>query len=216
MEAARRNNLSPEALARIIGAEAPVLHGQWNPRGENRGAVGLAQAHEAMWEDEARHPGSYLNQHARRLGYVDEQNRIVPEHRAALMDLRADPELSINAAADYAGQNTQRMRRENLLRNADPETEAYDAYLAHHEGYAGARGYLDGTRQYDEDDFNGQFQGPTWRPYAPGPGGDWNHAYRNALDAYIRRSLNLPQPNPPAHREGYRVTSGGQRQAGRQ
>jgi len=98
----------------------------------------------------ATKPGSYLNDHARELGLVNNKNVIINETK--LMQLRFDPTLSIVTAAEYdiAVFEGLAMRKDAngtsiIPANLTEDETAKYIYLGHHEGYGGASQLLMGT-----------------------------------------------------------------------
>jgi LysM repeat protein len=120
----------------------------WDPTAVNAQskATGLTQFLKGTWLDQARRPGTYLNQVAREKGYVDDKNRLVAGMADELLALRTDPTLSIVAAAEYGKANLAVLDAKGLVpAGATDDEKARLMYLAHHEGSAGAVAVLNGT-----------------------------------------------------------------------
>lgn len=145
--AARRTGLSPALLASIISAEASSQDGVWDAHSRNprSSAAGLTQFLAGTWESETERAGTWLNQVASANGWLDAAGRVTPAARPALLDLRYDPEASIQAAADFAKGNLSALSADGLVpRGASNETLAKMAYLAHHLGIGDAARFLGG------------------------------------------------------------------------
>ena len=119
--AAVRTGVPASALAAIIDAEAAKgADGSWNPASRNprSSATGLTQFLAGTWESEAERPGTHLNNVARGNGWLDAQGRVRPDSRTALLDLRLSPRHSIEAAADYARANLDRLTKSGIAVDA--------------------------------------------------------------------------------------------------
>jgi len=127
------------------------LNGVWDPNSANSetSARGLTQFLSGTWKQEARQEGTYLNEVARQLGYVDSNNKIRDE--AGLLKLRFDPTVSIVAAAEYDKSTFDTLSKESfggkplIPENLGDDEKAKYLYLGHHEGEEGARQVLTGT-----------------------------------------------------------------------
>src|SRR4051794_4534090 len=78
--AAARTKLDPAALAAVIDMEAlKDRHGVWQETSKNpkSSAQGMTQFLTGTWLEQARTPGRYVNEEAKRLGLVDEHNHVV-------------------------------------------------------------------------------------------------------------------------------------------
>lgn len=134
--AAARTSLDPALLATIIDAEAARRpDGSWDPASRNprSSASGLGQFITGTWLDEARRPGSWLRTAAEERGWLAPGGQVRPEAHSALLNLRFDPQASINAIADHAGANLKRLRAAGVA-TPDLPSAARAAYLAHHLG----------------------------------------------------------------------------------
>ncbi len=145
--AGSRTGLGAPLLAAIVDAEAGHLaDGSWNVRARNprSSAAGLGQFLSGSWLDLARDPSSWLGQQARTKGWVDGNGRISPTARNDLLALRFDPAASINAIADYARANLDRLKRAGHQPPPTIEGQARMAYLGHYLGPGDALAYLGG------------------------------------------------------------------------
>lgn len=143
--AGARTGLSPALLAAIVGAEAESRNGVWdaNSRNPRSSAAGLTQFLDSTWIGEAQRPGTYLNGVAQANGWLTLQGHIAPQARESLLNLRFDPRAAIEAGADYARSNLDELRSRGLIQgDADTQTQARAAYLAHHLGVADAARFL--------------------------------------------------------------------------
>lgn len=145
-----RTGIDSAALASLINAEASPNgpNGTWNPnsQNENSTARGLTQFLEGTWLDMARREGTLLNQRARNLGYVDQNNQVVTAQRQQLLELRSDADMSIVTAAELAELNLEHLEQQGVISESISDDErAYYAYLAHHDGAGGAVQIINGT-----------------------------------------------------------------------
>jgi hypothetical protein len=145
--AAARTGIPATALAAIVDAEAAKgKGGRWqtlsrNPRSS---AAGLGQFLSGTWIGEAQRPGTYLNEIARTRGWLNDHGRVLEGCRGALLSLRYDADVSINAIADYAKGNLDRLRRAGVDIGSSAEKIAQNAYLGHHLGPGDAIRFLKG------------------------------------------------------------------------
>ena len=139
--AAARAGLEPAALAALIGAEAAVHAGQWDPLALNprTSAAGLAQFLEKTWLDLAARASTWLHAEALARGLVTASGKL--GDRAGLLAMRLEPTAAIMTAADYARSNLAVLARAGVVPR-DADHAARLAYLAHHEGAAGALAML--------------------------------------------------------------------------
>lgn len=145
--AAARTGVPAAAIAAIIDAEAAKAHdGRWNSASRNprSSAAGLGQFLKATWVGEAESRGSWLNARAGASGWLDGVGRVRPESREALLALRFDSEASIQATADFARGNLDRLRRSGIAIGAGAEEQARLAYLSHQLGAGDAVRFLRG------------------------------------------------------------------------
>lgn len=146
-EAAERTGLPAAAIASIIDAEAGRgKDGAWNVQSRNprSSAAGLGQFLSGTWKAEAERPGTWLHAEARRRDWLNSAGQVTADARSALLALRYDPEASIQATADYARGNLQRLERAGLQVAGDVESVARAAYLGHHLGPGDAAKFLSG------------------------------------------------------------------------
>ena len=169
--------------------------GLWDPVSDampRSSALGLTQFLRDTWLAEAKRKGTLLNEKASALG-LDER---------ALLALRRDPLVSITAAAEYALANLAQLAKEGvtpesltagnfpLMSKDDAEgNKAKLAYLAHHEGFAGAlavvRGTLKETRAESLLRTNTGKRADELRANAA----TWKQAYIDWLFGYIRSRI---------------------------
>jgi murein DD-endopeptidase MepM/ murein hydrolase activator NlpD len=151
LAAANKCGMDPAGLAALIDAEAAKVDGVWDPNSRNptSTARGLTQFLKGSWLDLASRPWSTLNKVAKDNELVGPDNRVTNPNE--LLDLRADPALSIMSAAEYAASNLK-----FVMGKSPPYRDFYDpstpdgkmrlAYLCHHEGAGGALTYLRGGK----------------------------------------------------------------------
>lgn len=142
--AAARTGLDPAMLAAIVDAEAARRpDGRWDAQSRNprSTATGLGQFLAGTWLDEARRPGSTLHALASAHGWLAPGGGVRSEARAALLALRSDPAVAIEAIADHAARNLGRLARAGVRPEGLQETSRA-AYLAHHLGLGDALRYL--------------------------------------------------------------------------
>ncbi|MET0606338.1 MAG: peptidoglycan-binding protein [Beijerinckiaceae bacterium] len=193
LEAARKSRIDAAALCALIDAEASRISdgpekGCWNPAATNpgSGAAGLTQFLASTWIGHARLAGTALRLRAEADGIVDAAGKVTPGREPALLELRLDPTLSIMAAAEYADINLKGLISRGLINATLPDDQkAWHMYLAHHEGLAGAAGFLSGSRTYSLDILALQVGAARAQQLAAQQGGDANKAYRAWLNQYI-------------------------------
>jgi hypothetical protein len=143
--AARRTGLPSSTLAAIVDAESGKLrNGEWNPfsRNPRSSAAGLGQFLSGTWIGEAERPGSFLNSLARQFGWLEQSGKVSANSRHQLLSQRYDARISIEATADYAKHNLERLGRSGIAVGGSPDKLGYTAYLAHHLGVADAKQFL--------------------------------------------------------------------------
>ncbi|WP_288457126.1 LysM peptidoglycan-binding domain-containing protein [uncultured Sphingomonas sp.] len=194
VEAATRTGMTPQTVAAIIDAETlKDADGVWrdDAAAGTSSAVGMTQFLKGTWIGEATRPGGILNAEAKAAGVVDANNRVVDG--PGLLALRTDARLSILAGADYARQNLSSLTRSGAFpADADPAALAKYAYVAHHEGLGGARGFLSGDMRYLRDaTFEANVPAASRQRYLDAAGGSEPLAYRNWLSDYIDRRIDV-------------------------
>nr|WP_299912594.1 hypothetical protein [Sphingomonas bacterium] len=204
--AARQTALPSQAVAAIIGAEAARDNtGLWNPKSKNparwskkkkkwipgTSATGLTQFLAGTWIDEGQTMGSYLNGVARELGYLDKRGHIAPAHKKEFLDLRLDPGHSISAGADYAARNLAWLRGQKLILDESPGALARYAYLAHHEGKAGAAAFLTSTLKVTNDAWSKNIPDKKKAALLAAHGKDRNMAYQDYMTAYTDSRIDV-------------------------
>jgi len=145
--AAERTGLPAAALAAIVDAEAAKAgDGSWNvgSRNPRSSAAGLGQFLSGTWVGEAERTGTHLHEVATARGWLDRGGRVRADTREALLALRLDPGTSIQATADYARGNLDRLRQRGVPVGDGIEEVARAAYLAHHLGAGDAQRFLQG------------------------------------------------------------------------
>lgn len=136
LNAAKMHDFPPPGVAAIINIEARKKKtGEWDPDCQNSaGYAGLTQFGPAAWIDVANDKRSLLAERVKK-----DQLRIAKDNQAFL-DLRFDPELSIDASMVYKRINLSALQKQYNI-NVDALSSADKvkiAYLAHHEGVTGA------------------------------------------------------------------------------
>lgn len=135
--AAARTGLPAAALAATIDAEAgKVAGGGWNvlSRNPRSSAAGLGQFLGKTWEGEAERHGTFLHAIAVGRGWLDSAGQLLPAARSALLALRYEPRVAIEAIADYARTNLDRLKAAGIRIEHGANAVAHAAYLAHHLG----------------------------------------------------------------------------------
>jgi hypothetical protein len=121
------------------------------------------------------------------LGWLDKNGRIAPAHRKEFLALRVNAKDSVNAALEYASNNIDYLRERDLILDNSPAALARYAYIAHHEGPAGAAAYLrGGPLQIPDDKWTKNIPSPKLRAkYLAANGNDRSAAYRSYMNDYI-------------------------------
>ena len=135
--AAARTGLPAAALAATIDAEAgKAAGGAWNvlSRNPRSSAAGLGQFLSRTWEGEAQRPNTFLHAIALGRNWLDHGGHIIPAARSALLALRYEPRVAIEAIADYARTNLDRLKAKGIRVDQGADAVAHAAYLAHHLG----------------------------------------------------------------------------------
>ncbi len=195
--AARRRGMTPQTVAAIISAEAaikPHSGGMWDPESANgdTSARGLTQFLAGTWVGEGERPGTWLNDRAKSLGYLDSRGRISATHRDDFLKLRFNSEDSINAAVDYADYNLSSLRADGFIKDETPGALAKYAYIAHHEGLPGARAFLRGAPNVSEAVFNGNItSAKTREKLLRENGNDRGKAYLAHMKQYIDSRIDV-------------------------
>lgn len=145
--AANRTGIPAAALAAIVDAEAAKgRDGSWKTHSRNprSSAAGLGQFLSGTWQSEAERPGTWLNATARAQGWLNDGGKVGRSARSELLALRYDADASINATADYARANLDRLRKAGVPAGASVESVAHAAYLGHHLGVGDAIKFMKG------------------------------------------------------------------------
>ena len=135
--AASRTGIPAAALAAIVDAEAAKgPGGRWQTMSRNprSSAAGLGQFLSGSWVGEAQRPGTYLNEIARTRGWLNGNGKLLEGCKGARLALRYDGDVSINAIADYAKGNLDRLRHAGVDVGTSAKEIAQNAYLGHHLG----------------------------------------------------------------------------------
>ena len=194
VEAAQRTGLAPQTVAAIINAEAAKKpNGQWdaNSKASTSSASGLTQFLDATWIQEATRAGGVLNAEARTAGLVSARNQVVD--RARLLRQRFDPRFAILAGADFAMSNLAQMRSAGAIpADCDPGALAKVAYLAHHDGRAGAVKFLKGDMSYlSSTQFEANVPKSQRAGFLAAAGNNEGRAYRAWLTQYVDRNIDV-------------------------
>lgn len=143
--AAQRVGFPSSALAAIVDAEAGKRSGgEWNPLSRNNrsSAAGLGQFLSGTWISEAERAGTWLNTLSRQQGWLDGNGRVQSGARHQLLSQRYDPQTSIEATADYARHNVDKLKRAGVSVGGSANAISRIAYLAHHLGRGDAERFL--------------------------------------------------------------------------
>jgi hypothetical protein len=211
LEAERRTGIGAAALAALINAEAVKLpNGQWNKdsTASTSTASGLTQFLEATWLAEAVKLRTLLNERARAKGCIDQSNAIIPGKKDDLLTLRFDPELSIITAAEFGISNLRGLMDAGLVdEEIGDDDKARFIYICHHEGLAGAKAFLRGSKSYTFSDLVTQVGQIKAQGYVDAAGGNTTAAYRSWFDEYIDARI---QPSKFRKAPAVGLTSGGE------
>ena len=211
LKAQRIADIDAAALAALIDAEAAKLpSGQWNANSTagSSSAAGLTQFLATTWISHAQKTGTLLNQFAKQKGYVNAASAVAPDKERALLDLRFDPELSIVSAAEYGRINLDALIKAGLVSDQIGDDEkARFIYLAHHEGPAGAEGFLKGTSSYTFSNLVTQVGSSKAQTYVNAANGDTTKAYKNWLGDYLDEHIQPSKFRKPT--TGPLTTTGG-------
>ena len=145
--AARRTGIPAATIAAVVDAEAAKgKGGTWNlySRNPRSSAAGLGQFLSGTWLGMARQAGTHLNETARARGLIDASGAIRPGAQGAILALRYEGDVSINAIADYARQNIASLRKAGAAIEDTAAGLAKAAYLGHHLGLGDAIRFLKG------------------------------------------------------------------------
>jgi len=193
LEASRRCGLAPSALAALIDAEAAKRpDGSWDPKSANprSSARGLTPFLSATWIDMAERNGTFLNELARSRGCLDSRGKVLPARRNELLDLRLDASISILTAADFAKRNLEFLAVAGCIpANASHDEKARIAYLAHHEGPAGARDFILGSLAEDRAEKLLRVNAGSRAASLRAVHGSWRAAYTVFLNEYMDRKI---------------------------
>jgi hypothetical protein len=181
------------ALAALIDAEAAKISGGvWDAKSSNAttSAAGLTQFIEGTWCDMACRPGKLLNKTARQNGMVTSDNQIPANMRKALLALRFDPTLSIVTAAEYGFDNLNALIKDKLVEsNIGDDDRAWNIYLAHHEGLAGAEHFLRNDQVIPFSKLDQQVGTTRANQLVFAAGGDVTIAYRKWLTDFMEQKI---------------------------
>lgn len=143
--AAARTGIPAEALAAIVNAEAAKgADGGWlsYSRNARSSAAGLGQFLNGTWKDEAERTGTWLNVFAQSQGWINAHGHVRSEAKSDLLALRYDARASIEAIADYARNNLERLKDAGIDQGSNVNGIARAAYFAHHLGVGDAIRFL--------------------------------------------------------------------------
>ena len=193
LKAQEITGIDSAAIAALIDAEAAkiksgVNKGKWDKNSFNATshAGGLTQFLENSWVGHAQNPAHLLNSRGKAAGFINAANKVVAGKRAALLELRFEPLLSIVSAAEFGVDNLKALTHAGVLPGGitDDQRARY-MYLAHHEGPGGAVGFLNGTRVYTRTNLIKQVGTNAADTFIAQAGGDASRAYRNWLNGYM-------------------------------
>lgn len=175
--AAKRGGMMPQAVAAVMNAESKKVNGKWSEKSEapKGSATGMTQFLDGTWISEAVRAGTYLNEKARKEGWIKKNEKgafcfvkqdgtliaakneplgkLISKHRIAsdanlqrLLDLRYEAEFSIMAAMDYGKFNLQSLSAAGYAIDSLNDVEkARIMYLCHHLGFADAKRFIQNT-----------------------------------------------------------------------
>lgn len=193
-DAAARTGVPAEVLGAIVNAEAARDgEGRWlaysrNPRSS---AAGLGQFLSATWIDEAERKGTWLNSLAANNGWLDKDGDVRRDARSALLEQRYDGATSIQAVADYARSNLDRLGERGVRIGNDPVQIASAAYIGHHLGLGDAARFLKGglSEERAQHLLNAQVGTKASARRIAAAGGSATSAHRNWLLHYVDSNL---------------------------
>lgn len=197
LEAQKVTRIDAAALASLIDAEAGAIKsgpdaGVWDAHATNpqSGAAGLTQFLASTWCEMACRSSTRLNAAALQKGLVSNADQIAAGMKAALLDLRYDPGLSILTAAEYGFANLNALQKEGLVAaDVGDDERAWFIYLAHHEGLGGAEKFLRKQGSVSFDQLAEQVGHARAGALVSAAGGDVTLAYRNWLTGYMDRKI---------------------------
>ena len=197
LQAQSITGIDAAALAALIDAEAAKIGsgadaGVWDAKSSNAAtsAAGLTQFIEGTWCDMACRPGKLLNKTARQSGMVTSDNQVTPNMRKALLALRFDPTMSIVTAAEYGLDNLKALIKDKLVdSNVGDDDRAWNIYLAHHEGLAGAEHFLRNDQVIPFDKLISQVGTARANQLVVAAGGDVTIAYRKWLTDFMEQKI---------------------------
>lgn len=153
--AAKKYNLTPQALAAKINAEAGVVKGsqEWNANAQasTSSAVGLTQFLTGTWYEictAKKYRNTLVQQHVIAKKIINDFQKVIDKNKefdvSTLSDiekkklkvLAPNPEFSVDAAAAYARFNIDNVNIP-LIKNLESADLAKVAYIAHHDGLEG-------------------------------------------------------------------------------
>ncbi|MGO1076398.1 hypothetical protein [Inquilinus sp. CA228] len=195
--AEKATGIDGSAIAALIDAEAAKIgsganKGQWDQDSYNptSKAGGMTQFLENTWAGHARNPAHLLNTHGKAAGLITAANKIAAGKKADLLKLRFDPLLSIVSAAEYGVDNLKTLDKAGVLpKSLTDDQRARYMYLAHHEGAAGATGFLNGSKTYTRAKLVGQVGAAAADKYITKAGGKTSAAYRLWLNEYMDKKI---------------------------
>lgn len=193
LEAQAKTGIDAAAIAALVDAEAGFIQsgparGQWNPNAVagTSSAAGLTQFLASSWIGHAGKAGTALHSVACQRGFVTAEGAVTPGSRQALLNLRFDPALSIISAAECGLENLTALAKKGLVSADEPDDrKARYMYLAHHEGLAGAVGFLKEATAYTEADLATQVGRDRAARRIVAAGRNADRAYRDWLTEYM-------------------------------
>ncbi|HEX7852869.1 MAG TPA: peptidoglycan-binding protein [Sphingobium sp.] len=194
-DAAARTGIPAEVLGAIVNAEAARDgEGRWlaysrNPRSS---AAGLGQFLSGTWINEAERRGTWLNSLAVGNGWLDNHGHVRRDARSVLLEQRYDGHTSIQAVADYARSNLDRLGERGVPVGTDPVQIASAAYIGHHLGLGDAVRFLKGglSEERAQHLLNAQIGTSAAARRIAAAGGSAASAHRNWLLHYVDSNLH--------------------------
>uniref|UniRef100_UPI00125E1F33 M23 family metallopeptidase n=1 Tax=Acinetobacter sp. TUM15509 TaxID=2609154 RepID=UPI00125E1F33 len=196
INAAKKYNLAPQALAAKINAEAGTKRGsqEWNAdaRASTSSAVGLTQFLSGTWYEictRSTFSDTLLQQHVVKKKLISnfkenmDVDLISNADKAKLKALGTDPTFSVDSAAAYARANIDTVKKTySKIDSLEPSDLAKIGYVAHHDGPTGFGKIVEATNDSSWSKLQGQVcprDNPNCKTFL-----NYKERFNNGRDAY--------------------------------